>query len=75
MGKLTNLWAELKITVDPSLREKLQAEINEVERWMVKKGYRDRITVWGRVMPDDFLTRKVPGYPENHGTVYIEDLY
>lgn len=51
---------------DPRIPE-IQQEINEIEKWMITKGYIRSVTKWG----DSNIS---PVYPYHTGAVYIEDI-
>lgn len=71
MGKLANLWQELRETSKDSPRRKeIQEEINNIERWMIsKKIKKDGITKWG-----DFSEVSIR-YPWHVDTVYFDDIW
>lgn len=39
MGKLSNLWQDLKVAADPDKIKKIQGEINSLEKWCIEKGF------------------------------------
>ena len=76
MGKLKDLWAELRITTLPSRREELQKEINRIEQYCIDNGYADitELTTWNQPITNDYETRfDNPRYPDKVGVVFFED--
>lgn len=72
IGKLADLWQNLRDTDfnDPK-RADIQEEINKIERYMIKKGWKtDGETKWY----DNEQSVSVL-YPHHSGAVYFEDLY
>ena len=39
MGKLSDLWAELKTAKSPEDKKEIQEKINAIERWCIEKGF------------------------------------
>ena len=70
MGKLSELWAQYKsLERDDSRRADIQKEINNVEQWMIDKGYKTTpLTQWYNGM------KTSPNYPEGTGYIWYEDL-
>lgn len=77
MSKLSNLWAELKLTRDVSKKMELQKEINRIEQYCIDNGFAGitALTVWHDTGATGYSTRhSTPGYPENAGAVFINDI-
>lgn len=71
MGKLADLWQQIRDMDDddPRLPE-VQKKINEVEQWMIDKGYKtDGITQWGKKSGDS------NDYPHHTGFIRFEDIH
>lgn len=70
MGKLSDLWQELKDMDynDPRVVE-VQKEINNTEQWMIEKGYKkDGLTKFSGVAGDS------PHYPHHTGFIKFGDI-
>lgn len=69
MGKLKDLWEELKTLDNDNPRKKeVQKEINDIEEWMIGRGLKkDGTTKWYDNIRSD-------NYPWHSGAVYLEDL-
>ena len=39
MGKLSNLWGELKVCYNEERKQIIKVEINNLERWCIEKGF------------------------------------
>lgn len=50
MGKLSDLWADMKATSDPDKIKSIQEEINKVEQWCIDKGFAGikELTDWSK---------------------------
>lgn len=69
MGKLKDLWQELRFEQDASRISFLQSEINNLEEYCISHGYANitAVTRWD--------IKFVPkGYPEKSVILYAEDL-
>lgn len=73
---LKALWRMLGSASDPVHVEEIQKEINRIEEWRIEQGHDIKVTDWTKDLHRnlDFSKRHVPGYPDRHGAVYIEDL-
>lgn len=69
MGRLSELWSLLKeMEADDPRRDDIQKQINDVEAWMIQKGYKkDGITKWG-----GYGNSK--NYPDRTGYIWYEDI-
>ncbi len=71
MGKLGDLWGQLRgMDIDDPRRQDVQKKINEIEQFMIKKGWKtDGITRW---------TSSIGGtsdiYPWHTGYVKLKDV-
>lgn len=70
IGKLSDLWQKLRsLDFDDPERFEIQKQINEVESWMISKGYKTTgITKWN-------VTLESPNYPDKTGYLFWQDLY
>lgn len=70
MGKLGDLWQQIRdMDYDDPRREEVQKEINNVEQWMIDKGYKDDgITKWGDAGGTNI------DYPYKTGYVKFDDI-
>jgi len=50
MGKLSDLWADLRVEADPDKRKEIQRKINSTEQWCIDKGFAGikEITDWSK---------------------------
>ena len=70
MGKLAELWQQIKdMDYDDPRVPEVQKEINDVEEWMITKGYKtDGVTQWGK------FSGNSNEYPHHTGFVRYEDI-
>ena len=80
MGKLKDLWGELRTTKDSVKRKEIQKNINDIEQWMIdsKIGTITEKTDWSNTIKyeDNFDKRfENPRYPWHTNVVYMEDVW
>ena len=80
MGRLKDLWQELRSVQESSKRTEIQASINKIEQWMIdnKIGDITEPTNWNQSQSyeNDFEKRfNNPNYPWNAGVVFMEDIW